>query len=95
MARQSHSDNALWFFAGAALGATIALLYAPQSGEDTRRQIKGVAKKGAGQLADTGRQIADLGRELYDKGRQLSEDASSLVARGREIINSPEFEEEA
>ncbi len=95
MARRSSSDNALWFFAGAALGATIALLYAPQSGEETRSQIKGAARKGADRIAESGQQIAEIGKELYEKGRQLADDASEMFERGRKLIDDPELNEEA
>ena len=36
---QDNSSKALWFVAGVAMGATIALLFAPASGEETRRAI--------------------------------------------------------
>jgi gas vesicle protein len=91
MAKKSQGDQALWFFAGAAIGATIALLYAPQPGTETREQLRGAARKGADQLAETGRHIADLGRELYDRGRQLSEDANSMFERGKKLIDDAEF----
>jgi len=37
-----HEDNTsklVWFLAGAAIGSAIALLYAPASGDETRRKI--------------------------------------------------------
>ncbi len=95
MAKRSQSDSALWFFAGAALGATIALLYAPQSGEETRKKIGGAARKGADHIAESGKQIAELGKELYEKGRQLADDATDMFERGRKLIDDPEFSEEA
>jgi gas vesicle protein len=92
--RQSQSDSALWFFAGAALGATIALLYAPQPGHETRRQIKGAALKGADRVAESGQQIAELGRELVERGKALSSEAAEMFERGRKLIDDPEFGEE-
>ena len=94
MARQSQGDSAIWFFAGAALGATIALLYAPQPGVETRRQIKGAARKGADRVAESGQQIAELGRELVERGKALSSEASEMFERGRKLIDDPEFSEE-
>ena len=95
MARKSQGETALWFCAGAALGATIALLYAPQSGDETRKQIRGAARKGADKIADSGRQIQELGRELYEKGKQLADDANDMFERGRKLIDDPELTEEA
>lgn len=88
MAKNS-GEPVLWFCAGAALGATIALLYAPQSGEHTRRHIRKAASAGVDKVAESGRQIADLGRELYEKGRQLADDANSMLERGRQLIDDP------
>jgi gas vesicle protein len=77
----------VWFIAGAAIGASIALLYAPQSGNETRRLIKRRARKHGEQLADTGRDLADRGRELFEKGRGLADDAAELFERGRKMVD--------
>ena len=90
MARNS-GDGVLWFCAGAALGATIALLYAPHSGTHTRRKINRVARTGADKMAESGRQVADIGRDLYEKGRQMADDANSMFKRGRKLIDDPEI----
>jgi gas vesicle protein len=39
MSDSDSGDKVIWFVAGIAIGATIALLYAPASGEVTRRKI--------------------------------------------------------
>lgn len=94
MAKKTQGDQALWFFAGAAIGATLALLYAPQSGDETRRKIRKAANRGADQLAESGRQIAEMGRDLYERGLQLSEDANAMFERGKRLINDAEFADE-
>ena len=80
--------------AGAALGATIALLYAPQAGQETRKKIKGAARLGADRVAQSGEQIAELGRELVQRGKQLTDEASNMFERGRKLIDDPELSEE-
>ena len=92
---KTSSDGILWFCAGAALGATIALLYAPHPGHHTRRKIGKVAKTGVEKVADSGRQMAEIGKDLYEKGRQLADDATSMLERGRKLIDDPELGEEA
>jgi len=37
MADQDYGSKVVWFMAGIAIGATVALLYAPATGEQTRR----------------------------------------------------------
>ncbi|HEY3738212.1 MAG TPA: YtxH domain-containing protein [Bryobacteraceae bacterium] len=88
---QQHTDSALWFFAGAALGATIALLYAPESGHHTRKRIRKVAGTSADKVAESGRQMADLGKELYEKGRKMVDEANSMFERGRKMIDESEI----
>ena len=68
------------------MGASIALLYAPQSGKDTRRLLEKKAKKGREALEDAGRDLADRGRDLYDKGRKVADDAADLFERGRKLV---------
>ena len=85
---RDNSTNVVWFLTGAALGAAIALLYAPQSGEDTRRLLTKKARRSRAALADVGEDIMDKGRELYDQGRRVAEEAGDLFDRGRRIIES-------
>ncbi|MEP7364621.1 MAG: YtxH domain-containing protein [Acidobacteriota bacterium] len=82
------SDNSkvIWFTAGVALGATISLLFAPASGEETRRMIRGRANEGRDRLADKGKDLMEHGRNLYDKGRQIADEAADLFDRGRKMV---------
>ena len=82
-------DNGIhlvWFTAGAAIGATIALLYAPQTGKDTRRYIGKRTRAGREAIVDAGGDVADKAKELFTKGRQMADDAADLFERGRKII---------
>ncbi len=83
---QDNGGKLVWFVAGAAIGATIALLYAPQSGEDTRRYLGKKARKSGDAIADAGRDLLDKGRDLYDQGRRVADDAADLFERGRRIV---------
>jgi len=86
MSQNNNGDRLLWFFAGAAIGASIALLYAPQSGRDTRRFIQKKTREGTEALAETGRDLVDKGRELYEKGRRVADEAADLFERGRRLV---------
>jgi gas vesicle protein len=90
---QDNSGKLVWFVAGAAIGATIALLYAPQPGHETRRIIGKKARRAGDtmaetgrDLADKGRDLADKGRDLYEKGRRVADDAAELFERGRKLV---------
>jgi gas vesicle protein len=81
---ESESSNRLaWFLTGAIIGATVAMLYAPKSGKDTRQYI---TDKSRDALSDTGKNIVDASREMFDRGRQLVDDAADLFERGRKLV---------
>ena len=88
MSDQEYGNKAVWFMAGIAIGATVALLYAPATGEQTRRQLSRRAQKGRDALADTGEDLLDRGREMYERGRKLADEAADMFERGRKIVES-------
>jgi len=75
-----------WFFAGAVIGASIALLYAPKTGKDTRRYLGETSKEGQKAMEASGKELMDRGRELYERGKQIAEDAGELFERGRKLV---------
>ncbi len=80
------SKGLLWFFAGATVGASLAILYAPASGRATRRLIRIKAEKGSHVLAESGRDLIGKSRDLYEKGRSMADDAAELFDRGRKLV---------
>ena len=86
MASEHNDSKLVWFLTGAAIGAAVALLYAPKSGRDTRRYLRKRADEGREALADAGKEIRDRGRELYGKGREIAEEAGELLERGRRLV---------
>ncbi len=83
------SDNGsklVWFLTGAAIGAAVALLYAPASGEETRKYLGKKAEKGRDALADAGKDLIDRSRDYYEKGRKLAEEAGEVFDRGRKRV---------
>ena len=77
------------FAIGALAGAVVALLYAPASGEETRRKLGKAARDGrerAEALAREGRLRAEAlargGREFIERQR---ENIGAAVERGREV----------
>ena len=80
-------DNSviLWFAGGALLGAAVALLLAPESGERVRRKLVNQAERGRKSIVESGQELFERGRELYERGRELAEEAAEMFERGRRI----------
>ncbi|HTS27842.1 MAG TPA: YtxH domain-containing protein [Bryobacteraceae bacterium] len=83
---ESGSNNFAWFLTGAIIGVTIAMLYAPKSGKDTRQYISDKTQQGRDAVTETGKDIADAGKEMFERGRKLVEDAAELFERGRKLV---------
>jgi gas vesicle protein len=86
MATEDNGMSLAWFLVGAAVGATVALLYAPQSGKDTRRLIVKKTEQGREALADSSKEVLDRGRELYERGREFADEAADLFERGKKAV---------
>ena len=76
----------VWFLVGAAVGASVALLYAPQSGDRTRRLIGRKLADGRDALADQGSELLEKSRDLFEKGRKVADDAAELFENGRSMV---------
>lgn len=86
MSNSDSSSGIMWFAAGAILGASVALLYAPKSGKDSREYLTGKADESLGSLTESGKQIMEQGKDLYDRGRALADEAADLFERGRKLV---------
>jgi gas vesicle protein len=78
MNESSHHTTSLFLSGvaiGAVLGAGIALLYAPQSGRDTRAY-----------LSDKARELKDRTQHAFEKGKQVvREEAAHLAGEHKAI----------
>ena len=68
------------FGVGVAAGAAVALLYAPQAGDRTRKRIK----RGLNDATDRFQDTAD---DLSSKAEQYSKQAERAIRRGREAVD--------
>lgn len=72
------------FIMGMGLGAAIALICAPRSGEETREMIVDKARKGRRYAEERAREIRDM---AGDKAAQIRDIASDKMAQAREMAN--------
>ena len=78
------NNGFVWFVAGAAIGATIALLYAPQSGRETRRIIKKKSREGREVLTETSLRPMDQGESCTRVPGLWT--AAEMIERGRRLV---------
>ena len=83
---EAGSNRLAWFITGAIVGVTVAMLYAPKSGEHTRRIITEKTQQGKEAVTDAGSQVADASRDMFDRGRKVVEDAADLFERARKLV---------
>jgi gas vesicle protein len=85
MANCTVATKVSYFVAGLGIGAAVALLFAPQSGEDTRKQIAEKAQEGKDYVASKGREIRKHAEDLVDQGKDL---VSKQKARLADVLES-------
>lgn len=62
-----------YFLAGLGLGAVIALLFAPRSGEETREYLRERAEEGVDTLKQRARELKERAGEYAEKGKEFAE----------------------
>ncbi len=86
----------LAFLSGAIIGATAAILYAPTSGEETRRTIKGYARRTEEEVLEKAREIrGDLSHTMEEAKRFVKEAEATIaaaVAAGKEAFKKEKTE---
>lgn len=65
-----------WFVLGAAIGAGLGILFAPQAGERTRRDL---ARRGRKLRAEAEDKLEDLADDLKVRGRKIKESVADFA----------------
>lgn len=77
------------FLLGFGVGLTVAMLFAPKSGPETREYISSKANEGTDYLLKQGQQLKDTASDLLERGKnivtsQKDEMASSMQNTGQQ-----------
>lgn len=67
------------FLVGAAAGAALALIYAPQSGAKTRRQLRRGFEDAGDYIKDTAETLGDQAGKCMKRGKSLVDDAKDTA----------------
>ena len=69
MARFSKSQAAGLFMTGAIVGAAVALLYAPKTGAQTRKDIRKFSQRTVSRLDDLQGEVFDTAKKYVEDGK--------------------------
>ncbi len=69
------------FLIGCVVGAGVALLFAPQSGEETRDWISDNARRGYKEASRRVEDAVDRGTEAVQRGKDLANDAAATARK--------------
>jgi gas vesicle protein len=88
--RESSAAVLLAFIGGAALGAVGALLLAPQTGRESREQLRGYARRAEDNLRDLAGQAGKALEGVVKEGKEYVENQQSVLREafdaGREAM---------
>jgi len=85
----SNSKVLLGFVVGAAVGAALGILFAPDKGTETRRKI---SEQGNDLADDLKGKFADLVDGVKEKFSSLKSDAEDIVDKGYSVYNRTKAE---
>lgn len=74
----------LSFFIGGIVGAGVALLMAPKTGEETRKMIKDFAEDARDRAGDYVGQVKEKASGYMDKGKEMFDREKNVISRAVE-----------
>jgi gas vesicle protein len=77
------------FVIGGAIGALIALLYAPKSGKQTRRDISKTARKIKRETVDL---VEDTIDDIHDFASDMKDKVTDIIDKGKDLSDSAKKE---
>lgn len=88
--RETSAAVLLAFLSGAAMGAVAALLLAPQSGDESRDQLRRYARRAESDLRDLAGRAGEAFEDVVDQGKDFVETKRSVLREafdaGREAM---------
>ena len=84
MRRHHHTSTTaevVSFSAGALVGAGLALLYAPKTGNEMREKISDASSNAMTKMKSYGREAQEKMNEKFEKGREFAQEKASEFSR--------------
>lgn len=80
MFEEREGSNLMFFLVGGFIGAAVALLFAPQSGEETRTFLQDKAQEGKEYVTEKGQQVKDQVRTYVNQGKEVAREKMDRMA---------------
>ncbi len=84
MLKRNASEACLLLLTGMVIGATVAALFAPESGAKTRKRLGKCARRTVEDLWEQGQEaietVADRGKEYFERGKEKATEAVQTAA---------------
>ncbi len=88
MSEENGGSKIAFFLAGMGVGAVLALLFAPKSGQETRDFLTQKAEEGRDYVASRGRDLRKQAEEVVDKAKDVvskqKEQLSAALEAGKQ-----------
>ena len=95
MSENNGASNLGFFLAGLGVGAVLALLFAPQSGKETRDLIAQKASEGKDYVSARSRELRGQAEDLVEKGKERLAREKERVAGAYDAAKQAYREEKA
>ncbi len=74
-----NGSGALWFLVGVGIGAVVGLLYAPQSGSETREILMAKAEEGRNFVRDRTKKAREQAEQWAERGKGVYESQKEQI----------------
>ena len=88
-------SNAGYFLAGLTIGSLISIVFAPKSGEGTRKYLSKKLNQGKKQARKTARELSERADDLFERGKEIVNETKEEIAAQLDEAGKPDTPEKS